>query len=97
MVYKMSEKVIDMEQMIRKALDTDKVVIGYNDIFSLLKEGKLSHIVFAKNSPKELVDELKYYASFKNETILVEFDGLSDKLNILVRKPFLISFIGILV
>ena len=91
----MSQEIVKVEEIVRRALSEEKVVIGVKSVVSNLQKDGLEYVIYAKNSPKELLDDVKYYSKFAKVN-LVEFDGFGDKLSVLVKKPFLISFIGVL-
>jgi len=78
-----------------KSYQKEKIIIGSKRTIKYLKLGKISKVYLAKNVPKELLEDISYYARLSN--VVVEQTDLSNaELGILLKKPFKISVIGIL-
>ena len=54
---------MDLAFELRKAIETGKVVIGSNETIRLARAGEAKLIIMAKNAPKEVKDDINYYAS----------------------------------
>jgi len=78
-----------------KSYQKEKMVIGSKRTIKYLKLGKISKVFVAKNVPKDLLDDISYYAKLSNATV-EQADLSNTELGILLKKPFKISVIGIL-
>lgn len=85
---------MDLAFELRKALETGKVVIGSNETVRLAKTGGAKLIIVAKNAPKELKDDINYYAKLSNIPVY-EFEGTSVELGTMLGKPFVIASLAI--
>ncbi|HHI01550.1 MAG: 50S ribosomal protein L30e [Thermococcus sp.] len=85
---------MDLAFELRKALETGKVIIGSNETVRLAKVGGAKLIIIAKNAPKELKDDINYYAKLSNIPVY-EFDGTSVELGTMLGKPFVIASLAI--
>ena len=79
---------------IKKNLKTEKLVLGSSRTLKLLKEGKLSKIFVSANTPKEMVEDLKYYTKLADVEV-EKVDMPNDELGIYCKKPYSISVIGL--
>lgn len=82
------------DKEIKDANDNNKLVIGSNNINKCLKKDSLSTVIYASNCPEKTKKYLKHHASISNIKIK-EFDGTSQKMGEVCRKPFNIILIGI--
>ncbi|ALV62020.1 50S ribosomal protein L30 [Thermococcus litoralis DSM 5473] len=85
---------MDLAFELRKALETGKVIIGSNETVRLAKVGGAKLIIIAKNAPKELKDDINYYAKLSNIPVY-EFEGTSVELGTMLGKPFVIASLAI--
>lgn len=85
---------MDLAFELRKAFETGKVVIGSNETVRLAKTGGAKLIIIAKNAPKELKDDINYYAKLSNIPVY-EFEGTSVELGTMLGKPFVIASLAI--
>ncbi|USS40801.1 50S ribosomal protein L30e [Thermococcus aggregans] len=85
---------MDLAFELRKALETGKVIIGSNETIRLAKVGGAKLIIVAKNAPKEIKDDINYYAKLSNIPVY-EFEGTSVELGTMLGKPFVIASLAI--
>ena len=85
---------MDLAFELRKALETGKVIIGSNETVRLAKVGGAKLIIVAKNAPKEIKDDINYYAKLSNIPVY-EFEGTSVELGTMLGKPFVIASLAI--
>ncbi|AEC51047.1 50S ribosomal protein L30e [Pyrococcus sp. NA2] len=85
---------MDLAFELRKALETGKVVLGSNETIRLAKTGGAKLIIVAKNAPKEIKDDIYYYAKLSNIPVY-EFEGTSVELGTLLGKPFVVASLAI--
>lgn len=85
---------MDIAFELRKAIETGEVVIGSKRTVQLAKIGGAKLIVVAKNAPKELKDDVEYYAKLSNIPVH-EFDGTSVELGTVLGKPFVVAALAV--
>ncbi|AIF68967.1 50S ribosomal protein L30 [Palaeococcus pacificus DY20341] len=85
---------MDLAYELRKALETGKVVIGSNKTLNLAKTGGAKLIIVARNAPKELKEDLAYYAKLSSIPVY-EFEGTSVELGTTLGKPFVVASLAI--
>ncbi|ADT83221.1 50S ribosomal protein L30e [Thermococcus barophilus] len=85
---------MDVAFELRKALETGKVVIGSNKTVKLAKIGGAKLIIVAKNAPKEVKDDIYYYAKLSNIPVY-EYEGTSVDLGTVLGKPFVVASLAI--
>ncbi|WP_296872649.1 50S ribosomal protein L30e [uncultured Methanobrevibacter sp.] len=75
---------MDVDRGIRVAVDTGDVT------FQSLKLGKGQLVVVASNAPKEILEDVEYYANLSEIPSLV-YDGTSVDLGSVCGKPFTVA------
>ncbi|CAB49539.1 50S ribosomal protein L30e [Pyrococcus abyssi] len=85
---------MDLAFELRKALETGKVILGSNETIRLAKTGGAKLIIVAKNAPKEIKDDIYYYAKLSDIPVY-EFEGTSVELGTLLGKPFVVASLAI--
>ena len=81
-------------EIIKKALKSKNLVVGYKSTMRLLKRGKASKIIVASNAPNHIVEELEHLSKiFGAEVLRFEKDNLG--LGAVCRKPFGVSVLSI--
>lgn len=85
---------MDLAFELRKAIETGKVILGSNETIRLAKTGEAKLIIIAKNAPKEVKDDITYYAKLSSIPVY-EFEGTSVELGTLLGKPFVIASMAI--
>ena len=81
---------MDIDRGIRVAVDTGDVTLGSEKSIQSLKLGKGQLVVVAKNSPKEIVEDVKYYSEL-SEIPFYTYDGTSVELGSVCGKPFTVA------
>ncbi len=79
---------------IKKALESEKVVIGTKDVLRDAKKSGLAKIIYADNAPELTTGRMKFYSKISGVEIVM-FKGNSIELGRLCGKPFGISVLGI--
>lgn len=85
---------MDLAFELRKVLETGKVVIGSKRTLELSRSGGAKLIIIAKNAPREVKEDVEYYAKLSNIPVY-EFDGTSIDLGTLLGKPFVVASLAI--
>lgn len=83
-----------MEKEIRKAINSEKIIIGYKRTLKSLKMGKVKLVILASNCPQNILDEIKRNANIAKVSV-EKFKGNEIELGEICRKPFLISTLAI--
>ncbi|WP_048148939.1 50S ribosomal protein L30e [Palaeococcus ferrophilus] len=86
---------MDIAFELRKAIETGEVVIGSKRTVQLAKIGGAKLIVVAKNAPKEVKDDIEYYAKLSNIPVHV-FEGTSVELGTVLGKPFVVAALAVI-
>ncbi|MCW4005122.1 MAG: 50S ribosomal protein L30e [Candidatus Bathyarchaeota archaeon] len=85
---------IDIDKAIASAVKTGKVSFGANTALMNAKTGKAKMIVLASNCPKNLKDEIEYYAKLSKVPVL-NYKGIAMDLSNVCEKLFIISAMSI--
>ena len=81
-------------QDIRKLLEQDKLVFGYNEVRKAIIDKKVSSVVIASNAEQMQTMTITDYCSLSK--ISSEVSALrNDQLGTACRKPFPISFLAV--
>ena len=78
---------------IKKALKTEKTIIGTKEVVKNLKLGKVKKVYLTSNAPKDVKESIKRFASLA-EAEVVQLRYANDELGALCKKPFSISILG---
>jgi len=81
---------MDVDRGIRVAVDTGDVTLGSEKSIQSLKLGKGQLVVVAKNSPKDILEDVEYYCKL-SEIPVHTFDGTSVELGSVCGKPFTVA------
>lgn len=81
---------MDVDRGIRVAVDTGDVTLGSEKSIQSLKLGKGLLVVVASNSPKEIIEDVKYYSKL-SEIPHIVYDGTSVELGSVCGKPFTVA------
>jgi large subunit ribosomal protein L30e len=81
-------------QEIKKNLDNDNLIIGYDKTLKNLKLGKISKVYLSVNCPDEIKEDVKRYANI-NKTDVEILKKNNEDLGVLCKKPFSISVLSI--
>ncbi len=88
------QEAIKQIQEIKELVSKGNAIIGRKSVLSSLKNGTVKQIFLAKNIPKELEEDAKYYAKISGiEVTKLEQDN--EELGILCKKNFFIAIIGV--
>ncbi|MBU5575105.1 MAG: ribosomal L7Ae/L30e/S12e/Gadd45 family protein [Candidatus Aenigmatarchaeota archaeon] len=85
---------MSLEEKIKKALETKTLVIGSRSVLKGIKNGKIEYVIYAKNCPDKIKNDLIRNAKLSNIQV-EEFQGTGKQLGIFVAKPFAIAVLGI--
>lgn len=81
---------MDVDRGIRVAVDTGDVTLGSEKSIQSLKLGKGKLAVVAANAPKEIIDDVEYYANL-SDIQAYTYDGISVDLGSVCGKPFTVA------
>lgn len=81
---------MDIDRGIRVAVDTGDVTLGSEKSIQSLKLGSGKLVVVAANSPKEIVEDVKYYSKL-SEVPMYVYKGTSMDLGSVCGKPFTVA------
>ena len=84
-----------LDIVIKTILRTGKVVIGSRRTLKLVKLGKVKAVIAASNLPRELKEDLEYYAKLSRVPVIV-FPGTNMELGVVCGKPFSVAMMGVL-
>lgn len=79
---------------LKKILKEESLNFGAEITLKKLRQGKLKKIFLAANCPKNVKDDIEYYAKLSKVEV-VNLDVDNEELGTLCKKPFSISVIGI--
>jgi large subunit ribosomal protein L30e len=85
---------IDIDKAIASAVKTGKVSFGANSALLNAKTGKAKMIILAANCPKNIKDDIEYYAQLSKVPVL-SYKGASMDLANVCQKLFIISALSI--
>lgn len=81
---------MDVDRGIRVAVDTGDVTLGSEKSIQSLKLGKGQLAVVASNAPKDIIEDVEYYANL-SEIPFIVYDGSSVDLGSVCGKPFTVA------
>ena len=81
---------MDVDRGIRVAVDTGDVTLGSEKSIQSLKLGKGQLVVVAKNSPKDILEDVEYYCKLSKLPLHI-YDGTSVELGSVCGKPFTVA------
>jgi len=81
---------IDVNKAIATTVKTGKVQFGANNAVMNAKLGRARLIIVASNCPKDIMDDVKHYASRSGVTVVI-YKGSSIDLGMVCGKPFMVS------
>ncbi len=83
-----------LENEIKVALKTGKVIIGARKSLRAIKLGKAKVVILADKIPKSLEKDVEYYCKLGNIPVL-RFKGTSYELGTVCGKPFPITTLAV--
>lgn len=81
---------MDIDRGIRVAVDTGDTILGSEKSIHSLKLGKGQLVVVAKNSPKEIIEDVEYYSNLSDIPYYI-YQGSSVELGSVCGKPFTVA------
>lgn len=81
---------MDIDRIIRVAVDTGVVTLGSEKSIQALKLGKGKLVIVAANSPEDILEDVSYYAQLSNIPVY-KYDGSSVELGSVCGKPFTVA------
>lgn len=91
---KMSSTVLELENEIKGLVKSGKVILGSKSSLKAIKLGKAKAVIVASKIPKELNDDVRYYAKLSNIPVII-YPKTSVELGLVCGKPFPVSIIAI--
>lgn len=86
---------MNVNEEIRKAVESGKVVLGTDRSLKLLKSGKVKMVILASNCPEEVRREVEHLSRLSG-TPLLRYPGSSSELGVAVGKPFSVNVCSVL-
>jgi large subunit ribosomal protein L30e len=77
-------------EIIRDALKSKKIILGYKESIKFIKTSSPKLIVISKNVPEKIKKEVEYNAKISGSKLEI-FNGSSKELGIVCGKPFPVS------
>jgi large subunit ribosomal protein L30e len=87
--------VIDISRELQVAINTGKVVIGFEETKRALLTGAPKLVILAANAPKWAKEDIEYYAKLAGVPIFV-FPGSSIELGAAAKRPHKIMALAII-
>ncbi|RBQ22496.1 50S ribosomal protein L30e [Candidatus Methanobinarius endosymbioticus] len=81
---------MDVDKGIRVAVDTSDVTLGSEKSVQSLKLGKGQLVIVAENSPKHILEDVKYYSKLSKIPVHT-YEGTSVELGSVCGKPFTVA------
>ncbi|MDR2967807.1 MAG: 50S ribosomal protein L30e [Methanobacteriaceae archaeon] len=81
---------MDIDRGIRVAVDTGDVTLGSEKSIQSLKLGKGQLVIVAENSPKNILEDVKYYCKLSDIQFFI-YKGTSVELGSVCGKPFTVA------
>ena len=81
---------MDVDRGIRVAVDTGSVTLGSEKSIQSLKLGKGQLVVVAQNAPKDIIEDVEYYAKLSEIPYYI-YEGTSVDLGSVCGKPFTVA------
>ncbi|EHP87915.1 50S ribosomal protein L30e [Methanotorris formicicus] len=86
---------MDVNKAIRTAVDTGKVILGSKRTVKFIKHGEGKLVIIAGNCPKDLEEDVKYYAKLSDIPIYTH-KATSLELGAICGKPFPVAALLVL-
>ncbi|ACV25075.1 50S ribosomal protein L30e [Methanocaldococcus fervens] len=86
---------MDVNRAIRTAVDTGKVILGSKRTMKFIKHGEGKLVVIAGNIPKDIEEDVKYYAKLSNIPVY-QHKITSLELGAVCGKPFPVAALLVL-
>ena len=81
---------IDINKAIATTVKTGKVSLGANNATKSAKLGRAKLILVASNCPRNVMDDITYYAGLSGVPVVI-YKGSSIDLGVACGKPFMVS------
>lgn len=79
---------------IKKALDEQRIVIGYQETVEAVNDGSATEVYVAKNTPGDKLTTLRDLAGLKEIPVSVLELG-NDEVGVICKKPFSIGVLAL--
>jgi ribosomal protein L30E len=79
---------------IKNAIETKKLVIGFDEVSKALRSKTLKEVYYANNLPEDKIKEVQKYAELSGITA-ENANVPNDELGVICKKGFAISVLGI--
>ncbi len=81
---------MDVDRIIRVAVETGVVTLGSEKSIQALKLGKGKLAIIAANSPEDIIEDVSYYAQLSDIPVY-NYGGSSVELGSVCGKPFTVA------
>ncbi|MEM1597209.1 MAG: 50S ribosomal protein L30e [Pyrobaculum sp.] len=86
---------VDISRELQVAINTGKVVIGFEETKKAILAGTPKLVILAANAPKWAKDDVEYYAKLANIPVFV-FPGSSIELGTATKRPHKIMALAVI-
>jgi len=92
----MAKKTVQTDEIseIKKSLEKGEVVIGIKNTLALLRNNKLASVYITNNCPKDIQDDIHYYADI-NGTKVFPLSITNEDLGTICKKQFPIAVLSV--
>ncbi len=80
--------------IIKKAIEENKLIIGYKEVMQAVRSGEVAKVIVARNVEETRMADLKDLVTVSGVE-LVELSQANDELGVICKKPFSISVLAI--
>lgn len=81
----MTETISELPKELEKELVSGRVIFGTKSVFKALKLGNAKLVIFAANTPTDIIEDLKHYAKLSNAKIQ-KFEDNNNELGTKCKK-----------
>ena len=86
---------MELTQALKRIMATGKIQYGTNSTIENIKNGKAKAVVIAKNTPKDIKEDIQNYAKNANIPVITS-NETSLNLGEICGKPFLITALAVI-
>ena len=84
----------DLIAEIKKNLKTKKLLMGARTTLKEMKQDNLAKVLLASNCPKEMQDDVEYYAKMLDFEV-IKLDVANDELGVICKRQHTITVLGL--
>jgi len=81
----MTETITEIPKEVEKALESQDIILGLKQVKGLIKSGEAELVIFASNSPEDVVKNLEELSKLSN-TSIKQYSGTNAELGIKLKR-----------